>query len=176
MHITAFSAQWGEPLRCSIEIVHHDTGGATVILTGPPGVTLPLLSVGLATEIRADLLADLVPAQIRWIEHVPTHGARAAAYGELALDWDRSLKHYHGARRRVLTPDEIRQLGYEPDEVELVTGELRRLGIPVEHEGADVRIDGYAVSRNELRALVNAARGNLDDFLSRFAKMRELFV
>lgn len=176
MDIYVFSARWGEPTRCGIEIVHHDAGGATVILTGPPAVPFPLLSAGLATGLRADLLADLVPAQIRWIEHVPAHGARGAAYGELGLDWDRGLQRYHGARRRALTPDEIRQLGYEPDEVELVAGELRRRGIPVEHEGSDVRIDGYAVSRNELRALVNASHGNLDDFLRRFAKMRELFV
>ena len=176
MDIDVLTARTVEPARCSAEVVRHDTGGATVILTLPPEPRPVSVSAALATWLHAVPLADLRPAHIRWIEHVPAHGARAAAYAELSLAWDRAAQRYHGTGRRPLTPDEIRQLGYEPDEVELVAGELRRRGIPVEHEGSDVRIDGYAVSRNELRALVNAAHGNVDDFLRRFAKMRELFV
>lgn len=74
-----------------------------------------------------------------------------------------------------MTPAEIRQLGYEPDEVAAVVEALDRRCIPVAHEGGDLRIDGYAVSRSEVRALIHAARGDVDDFLRRFQKMREYF-
>ena len=176
MNIDVFTARSVGPAHCYAEVVRHDTGGATVILTVPPESSPFLVSAALATVLQAVPLADLQPSHIRWIEHVSAHGARAASYNELSLVWNRGQQSYHCAQRRPLTPDEIRQLGFEPDEVELVAGKLLRLGIPVVHEGADVRIDGYAVSRNELRALVNAAHGNVDDFLRRFAKMREVFV
>lgn len=175
MDIYAYSGLWGYPAHCGLEVVRHDIGGATVILTEHHDNPIIPVAAALATQVRAERLADLAPTHIRWIEHVPARGVRAATYDELSLEWACSHQHYHHARRRSLTPDEIRQLGYEPDEVELVAGELVRRGIAVEHEGGDVRIDGYAVSRNELRALVCAAHGNIDDFLKRFERMRDLF-
>ena len=176
MEIDVRSARAIALARCRVEVVRHDTGGATVILTVPPESTPWPVSTMLATGLQVVSLADLRPAHLRWIVHVPAHGARAPSYHELSLVWNRGPQQYHCAQRRALTPDEIRQLGFEPDEIELVSGELQRLGIPVEHEGADVRIDGHAVSRNELRALFNAAHGNVDEFLRRFAKMRDVFV
>ena len=66
-------------------------------------------------------------------------------------------------------------MGYEPDEVAAVMDALVRRRIPVAHEGADLRIDGYAVSCSEVRALFHAARGDVDDFLRRFDTMRAYF-
>ena len=163
---------------CAVEVVHHDTGGATVVLTWPWGRPDP---VGvywvphMASGLRAHRLPDVAPDKIRWIEHRPAHGSRAATVDEVSMTWDTRAQDYHHPLARRLTPAEIRQLGMEPDEVEMVAGELVRRGVTVEHEGHDVRVDGYAVSRDELRALVNASHGNVDEFLRRFEKMRNVF-
>lgn len=90
------------------------------------------------------------------------------------LALSRLAPYYHPHARR-LTPAEIRQLGQEPDEVEMLAGELIRRGVTVEHDGHNVRVDGFAVSRDDLCALVNASRGNVEEFLQRFEKMRNVF-
>lgn len=178
MELYGFTGDGGVASYCGIEIARHDVGGATVVLTerpDPPGTSVTNAIAALATRVRHDRLADLAPENVRWIEHDPARGSRASTFDEVTLDWDPRARRYHLVRWRRLTPDEIRQLGFEPDAVDLVTGELVRRGIAVEHEGADVRIDGYAVDRHELRALVSAARGDVEDFLQRVAKMRQLF-
>lgn len=152
--------------------------GATVILTElprNPGTSVTNAAAGLATSIRQRRLAEVPPEAIRWIEHTPARGVRAATFDEVSFDWDARARAYVHPRWRRLTPDEIRQLGFEPDAVDLVTGELVRRGIAVEHAGSDVRIDGYAVDRHELRALVEASSGHVDEFLRRFATMRQHF-
>ncbi len=178
MEIYRYPGLWDLPARCGVEILRHDTGGATVILTelpDNPGSSVTNLAATLATRLRAARLADLAPAQIRWIEHYPARGQREATFDELTLTWDPAARTYRAPAWRRLTPDEIRQLGYEPDEVASVVEALVRRCIPVAHEGGDLRIDGYAVSRSEVRALFHAARGDVDDFLRRFDTMREYF-
>lgn len=178
MDIYPYSGLRGLPTRCSVEILRHDIGGATVVLTelpDHPGNSVMNLAETLATRLRAARLADLAPTRIRWIEHSPASGQRPATFDELTLRWDPTRRAYRDPARRRLTPDEIRQLGYEPDEVALVAEALIRRRIPVAHEGGDLRIDGYVVSRSEVRALIRATRGDLDDFLRQFQQMCACF-
>lgn len=178
MEIYPYSGLGGFLGRCGLTILRHDTGGATVILTelpDNPGTSVTNLAATLATRLRAARLADLAPMQIRWIEHYPGRGQREATFDELTLIWDPAARAYRAPAWRRLTPDEIRQLGYEPDEVAAVVEALDRRCIPVAHEGGDLRIDGYAVSRSEVRALFRVARGDVDDFLQRVQKMRDCF-
>lgn len=178
MEIYTYFGLEGVASRCGLEIRRHDAGGATVILTelpDNPGTAFRNLAATLATRLRAARLADLAPMQICWIEHCPGRGLREATFDELTLSWDPAAQAYRAPAWRRLTPDEIRQLGYEPDEVAAVVEALERRRIPVAHEGGDLRIDGCALSRSEVRALFRAARGDVDDFLQRVQKMQHCF-
>ena len=127
---------------CAVDIVHHDRGGATVVLTLPfdhPDDVGAAWVPHTASHLRAHRLPDVAPHTIRWIDHRPAHGSRAATFDEVTLDWESRAQAYHHPRARRLTPAEIRQLGREPDEVEMVARELVQRGVTVEHDGHDVR-------------------------------------
>lgn len=173
MSSAAFFGHVSAPRRFALRILRGEGDSATVLLSARPDEAPFLDSFEtLATHLRREHLRDVAPEHIRFVAHVPTFGSWPASWDEVKLQWDVLQNRYTKARWRRLSVNEIRQLGCEPEEWDIVIEALSQRGIAVTHAGSDVIIDGYTMARSELQRLLQQAGGDTTALMTLLAQFQ----